>query len=50
MLQQRKQPGDNRAAFIAIAKAAEADTDETRWKAKLRAVVKPPAKSVNSGE
>jgi hypothetical protein len=29
-------------AFIAAAKAADADEDEKRWEARLRAVAKPP--------
>jgi hypothetical protein len=30
--------------FIAAAKAAGADTDESRWEVRLKAVAKPPAK------
>lgn len=32
---------DQKAAFIAAAEAAEADTDEKRWEARLKAVAKP---------
>jgi uncharacterized protein HemY len=32
------------AAFIAAAKAAEADEDEGRWERRLKIVAKPPAK------
>jgi len=37
-------PTGNHNAFIAAAKAAEADTDESRWETRLKAVAKPPAK------
>ena len=39
----------NKAAFIAAAKAAEADTDEARWEARLKAVAKPQ-KPVKKGK
>jgi hypothetical protein len=38
-------PTASSKAFIAAAKAAEADTDESRWEARLKAVAKPPAGS-----
>jgi hypothetical protein len=37
-------PKNQKEAFIAAAKGAEADTDERRWEARLKAVAKPPAK------
>jgi hypothetical protein len=46
----RRTQSDNTAALIAGAKAAEADTDEKRWAARLKAVAKAvaptPTKSV----
>jgi hypothetical protein len=39
----RRQPtSEQKAAFIAAAKAAEVDEDEKAWEARLKAVVKPP--------
>lgn len=37
-------------AFIDAARAAEADTDESRWEARLKAVAKPPAKTKKKGK
>jgi hypothetical protein len=37
-------PDAQRKAFVAAAKVAEADTDESRWEARLKAVAKPPPK------
>ena len=37
-------PKSGASTSIAAAKSAEADTDESRWEARLKAVVKPPAK------
>lgn len=34
----------NKDQFIAAAKAAEVDEDETRWEQRLKAVAKPPPK------
>ena len=41
-----RRPADSshRQAFIAAAKAAEADEDEKAWEARLKAVAKPPVK------
>lgn len=36
--------------FIEAAKAAEADEDEKRWEARLKAVAKPPAKAAKKGK
>jgi hypothetical protein len=41
---------EQKEAFIAAAKAAEADTDESRWEARLKAVAKPPTKPVKKGK
>ncbi|MBS0222455.1 MAG: hypothetical protein JSR91_17130, partial [Proteobacteria bacterium] len=41
---------NDRAAFIEAARAAEADEDEKRWEARLKAVVKPPAKTKKKGK
>lgn len=47
----RRQPNkDQKAAFIAAAKAAEVDEDEKRWEARLKAVAKPPAKPTKKGK
>jgi hypothetical protein len=40
----------NKAAFIPAAKAAEADTGQSRWEARLKAVAKPPAKPAKKGK
>jgi hypothetical protein len=48
MPQQRKQSKDPKAAFIAAAKAVDADTDEDRWEARLRAVAKAAVKPAKS--
>lgn len=45
----RLAPKSNKEAFIAAAKEAEADTDESRWEARLKAVAKPPAKPMKKG-
>jgi hypothetical protein len=49
-MSKRLAPKSNKAAFIAAAKAAEADTDESRWEARLKAVAKPPAKTAKKGK
>ncbi|MFO1082243.1 MAG: hypothetical protein U1E23_16625 [Reyranellaceae bacterium] len=36
-----KSKADQKAAFIAAAKSTEADEDERRWEARLKAVAKP---------
>jgi hypothetical protein len=47
MTKPHRQPiKDQKAAFIAAAKAAEADTDEKRWEARLKAVAKPSSSKV----
>jgi hypothetical protein len=43
----QRQSKSQRDAFIA---AAEADTDESRWEARLKAVAKPPAKPAKKGK
>ena len=50
MSKKQTSPTANSKAFIAAAKAAEADTDESRWEARLKAVAKPPAKSVKKSK
>ena len=40
----QKTKGGPRHDFAAAAKAAEADEDEKRWEARLKAVAKAPAK------
>jgi len=37
-------------AFVDAAKAAGADEDEKSWKVRLKAVAKPPAKSVKKAK
>ena len=46
----KKPQQDQEAAFIAAGKAAEADTDESRWEVRLKAVAKPPEKPVKKGK
>jgi hypothetical protein len=40
---------DPKAVFIEAARAAEADEDEKRWEARLKAVAKPPAPAKRKG-
>lgn len=39
-----------RDRFVAAANAANVDEDEKRWEARLKAVVKPPAKPAKKGK
>lgn len=41
MKPKKPRPQTNADAFIAAAKSIEADEDEKRWEARLKAVVKP---------
>jgi len=51
MTKPHRQPSKGqKAAFIAAAEAAEADTDESRWEARLKAVAKPPVKADHKGK
>lgn len=44
MSKKAKQAKSNKEQFIAAARAAGVDEDETRWEQRLKAVAKPPAK------
>jgi hypothetical protein len=45
-----KSKSDQKASFIAVAKAADADEDKKRWEERRKAVAKPPSKPAKKGK